>query len=179
MRAPNLRGRVRRARKAPTWRPDARSALGGAAAGASIAYVLGSRRGRARRRAPSSQAAAARRARRKLARVLHRRSAFVRGRARGFVHRLRPSPASDLDDATLVDKIESVVFRDPRIPKGRININAEQGSVFLRGQLESAELIEHLEQAVRAVSGVRAVQSLLHLPGTDAPHPHSGAPAGT
>ncbi|MGZ4334754.1 MAG: BON domain-containing protein [Gaiellaceae bacterium] len=94
---------------------------------------------------------------------------------RGLVHRLRRTRARELDDATLAHKVESVALRDQRIPKGQISINAEQGAVFLRGQVESPELIEELEQAVRAVRGVRSVENLLHLPGTPAPHPRGGA----
>jgi osmotically-inducible protein OsmY len=94
---------------------------------------------------------------------------------RGLVHRLRRSPARELDDVTLAHKVESVVFRDARRPKGQISINAEQGAVFLRGQVESPELIDDLEQAVRAVAGVRSVENLLHLPGTPAPRPRGGA----
>ena len=85
---------------------------------------------------------------------------------RGRVHRLRP-PAKELpDDVTLAHKVESVVFRDRKFPKGRVNINAEQGQVFLRGQLDRPELIHDLEEAVRKVPGVRVVENRLHLPAT-------------
>jgi osmotically-inducible protein OsmY len=74
---------------------------------------------------------------------------------------------------TLVDRVESIVFRDPRFPKGQISINAEQGEVFLRGQVARPELIQDLEEAVRKVPGVRGVENLLHLPGTPAPTSHA------
>lgn len=48
----------------------------------------------------------------------------------------------------LAHKVESVVFRDPKFPKGQISINAEEGEVFLRGQVDRRELIHDLEEAV-------------------------------
>ncbi|MGE5274084.1 MAG: BON domain-containing protein [Verrucomicrobiota bacterium] len=84
------------------------------------------------------------------------------------MHRVRPPAAEPLDDATLAHKVESIVFRSPKFPKGQININAEQGKVFLRGQLDQSELIHDLEEAVRNVPGVRDVDNLVHLPGTPA-----------
>ncbi len=65
---------------------------------------------------------------------------------------------------TLAHKIESILFRDRDVPKGQININAEEGVVFLRGQVDRPELVGELEARVRAVKGVRAVENLLHLP---------------
>jgi hypothetical protein len=80
-----------------------------------------------------------------------------------------PRDTAGLDDATLVDKVESAVFRDPTVPKGRININAERGRVVLRGEVDQPEQISALDAAVRQVPGVTDVENLLHLPGTSAP----------
>jgi osmotically-inducible protein OsmY len=55
------------------------------------------------------------------------------------------------------------------VPKGQINVNAERGVVVLRGQVERPELLEALEARVRNVKGVRAVENLLHLPGSPPP----------
>jgi osmotically-inducible protein OsmY len=79
-----------------------------------------------------------------------------------------------LDDATLAHKVESVLFRITRVPKGQISINAESGTVFLRGQLASEELIREIEESVREIPDVAEVVSLLHVPGTEAPHPRAG-----
>lgn len=73
------------------------------------------------------------------------------------------------DDQTLVDRVESEIFRDRHEVKGKVNINAEEGVVVLRGQLDSQDMIDDLVNAVRDVDGVRNVENLLHLPGTDAP----------
>ncbi len=82
---------------------------------------------------------------------------------------------ADLDDTELVHKVESVVFRDPSLPKGKVSINAENGKIFLRGQVDGPDTIVRVEKAVRDVEGVETVENLLHLPGTPAPHPKGGA----
>ena len=61
-----------------------------------------------------------------------------------------------------MQKVESEVFRDHSIPKGQINVNAENGVVVLRGQVESSDLVEELERRVRKVHGVQGVENLLH-----------------
>ena len=61
-----------------------------------------------------------------------------------------------------MDKVESIVFRKHDVPKGQININAENGVVYLRGQVDRPELVETLEARVRKVRGVKGVENLLH-----------------
>jgi len=80
-----------------------------------------------------------------------------------------PGGTSAVDDATLVDKVESAIFRDPAVPKGRITINAERGRVVLRGEVDQSEQISALDAAARQVPGVKDVENLLHLPGTPTP----------
>jgi BON domain len=114
--------------------------------------------------------AAIRRAGKRLYRGVHVRIAFARGHVHGLVHGLRRVPVRELDDARLVHMVESVLFRDARVPKGRISVNAEGGAVFLRGEVASPDLIEELEGAAGGIGGVRSVENLLHQPGTLAPH---------
>jgi BON domain len=73
------------------------------------------------------------------------------------------------DDVTLTQKVESEIFRDVDVPKGQINVNAENGVVVLRGEVGKPELIRDLEEKTRKVQGVREVENLLHAPGTQAP----------
>jgi osmotically-inducible protein OsmY len=68
-----------------------------------------------------------------------------------------------LDDATLAHKVESVLFRDPHVPKGRININAEHGVVVLRGEVEQPNELRDIERTVKDIDGVQGVRSLLHV----------------
>jgi osmotically-inducible protein OsmY len=77
----------------------------------------------------------------------------------------KPQP----DDVTLARKVESELFRDEDVPKGRININAENGKIVIRGEVDRPEMISELEERVRKVQGVQGVENLLHVPGTPAP----------
>ena len=88
---------------------------------------------------------------------------------------LHAQRVASLDDAELAHKVESIVFRDSGLPKGHVSINAENGRVFLRGEVESPDVVARLERSVRDVEGVRAVENLLHLPDTPAPHARSGS----
>jgi hypothetical protein len=77
----------------------------------------------------------------------------------------KPQP----DDVTLARKVETEIFRGEDVPKGQINVNAENGVVVLRGEVEQRELIKDLEERTRKVQGVKEVENLLHVPGTAAP----------
>ncbi len=81
---------------------------------------------------------------------------------------LREEPKPQPDDVTLARKVESEIFRDADVAKGKININAEDGKVVLRGEVDSPELIEELVGKARKVQGVQDVESLLHTPGEPA-----------
>jgi hypothetical protein len=76
----------------------------------------------------------------------------------------KPQP----NDATLKAKVETEVFRDARVPKGRVDVNAENGVVYLRGEVDSPDLVAELEEATRKVHGVREVENQLHAPGSKA-----------
>jgi osmotically-inducible protein OsmY len=135
------------------------AALGGAA----LAYFMDPQSGRRRRHVTRDRAlSVARQGARRGRKLVH----HVSSDARGYVERARHARggAEELDDATLVDKVESIVFRDRDVPKGEINVNAENGVVFLRGQVDQPDLISSLEARVRKVRGVRDVQNLLHTP---------------
>ena len=69
----------------------------------------------------------------------------------------KPQP----DDVTLARKVETEIFRDAEVPKGKIDVNAENGKVVLRGEVDEPSLIEDLEQRTKKVQGVREVENLL------------------
>lgn len=155
----------------PSRRRPGRSSLAWLAAGAALAYLLDAAHSRRRR---ERVAGALRHGARRLTRETRAAALQSLGRSRRALHRLLPtSPGEPLDDAGLAHKVESVLFRDPHVPKGQISINAERGAVFLRGQVESQELIDDLVASVRKIRDVSEVVNLLHLPGTDAPHAHA------
>jgi osmotically-inducible protein OsmY len=144
----------------------------GVASGVGVGYLLDPDRGRQRR---DRLVAVARRAVRMEVRRGRATALQSVGRAKGAVHHMHPGePGEPLDDVGLAHKVESVLFRDTSVPKGAISINAEDGTVFLRGQVASREQVEHAVEVAGKIPGVARVENLLHLPGTDAPHPHAG-----
>jgi BON domain len=91
----------------------------------------------------------------------------------GFSHRIAhlvPKTTYVTDDETLLQRVESQLFRDRHIPKGKLNISSEHGTVILRGELDNPIEIAHIEERIRRVPGVRSVQNLLHPHGTPAPN---------
>ena len=137
--------------------------ISAAVGGAALAYFLDPQNGRRRRHQTRDQLLSlARQGTKRARKLVHHASADAAGTARRAAHALRRPEDVELDDATLVDKVESIVFRKHDVPKGQININAENGVVFLRGQVEDPGLVETLETRVRKVRGVKDVENLLH-----------------
>ena len=89
--------------------------------------------------------------------------------ARRFGLALWPRGRASVDDVTLAHQVESELVRADKTPKGQISVNAANGVVQLRGEVEQPELIDALAQRARSVRGVREVENLLHLPGDAAP----------
>jgi osmotically-inducible protein OsmY len=143
--------------------------LRGAVLGWLAAYLFDPGQGRRRRAvARDWTLARARRVVRRGERAERYAVSTVTGKAQAVLHR-REAGKPQPDDATLIDKVESIVFRDPAVPKGQISLNAENGVVWLRGEVPEQSMIDTLVARVRGVHGVRGVESLLHLPGQEAP----------
>jgi osmotically-inducible protein OsmY len=139
------------------------------AIGAALAYFFDPQNGRRRRaltrdRAPAFFRSGARRAER-LGRAAQSEAYGVTQKAKHLKEEPKPRP----DDVTLARKVETEIFRDAEVPKGQINVNAENGVVVLRGEVEQPDLIKDLEKKARKIQGVREVENLLHTPGTPAP----------
>jgi hypothetical protein len=90
-------------------------------------------------------------------------SAERRGGLWSKVKSLLPGGGPPSDEA-LADKVRSEVFRPDDAPKGSVNVNVQNGIVYLRGQLEDQKRIEDLVRRARGVEGVEQVESLLHTP---------------
>lgn len=139
-------------------------------AGAGLAYLFDPDRGRRRRSLARERSAAMIRHNGEHLRRLGRRiGAGAYGLSQKLIH-LRSGHKAPPDDVTLTHRVESEIFRDPAMPKGRINVNAEHGVIVLRGELDRPEQIAALEAAARKVAGVRGVENLLHPKGTPAPN---------
>ena len=139
-------------------------ALAGAI-GAALAYFFDPDNGRRRRKIAADKAG-------KLVRKAGQQAQGATAQAQGLKEKAthlseqeKPQP----DDVTLARKVESEIFRDADVPKGQINVNVEDGVVYLRGELEQPDLIDDLGAQARKVQGVRAVENLLHAPGQEAP----------
>jgi osmotically-inducible protein OsmY len=148
----------------------------GAATGALLMYYLDPHAGRRRRALARDRAAhLARVFGRDVPRGIERRGRLLRGRARGLSHEAAElvhlnGHGGIADNETLVARVRSEALRDARVQPGEINIDAYEGCVTLRGQVESEGVIEDLVRAVRHIDGVTAVRSYLHLPGTPPPN---------
>ena len=82
----------------------------------------------------------------------------------------RPTrPKAGMDDVTLTRKVETEIFRVRGVAKGKIDVNAADGVVWLRGEAKTPDLIKRVEARAAAIPEVARVENLLHLPKTPAP----------
>ncbi|HEY7294282.1 MAG TPA: BON domain-containing protein [Dehalococcoidia bacterium] len=145
--------------------------------GALLAYLFDPDAGRHRRSLLRDKSGSwLRRGQRRMGRFGRRTTHTLEGRWGRFT---RPGHSDEAPDpVTLTQRVESELFRDPEVPKGRINVNAENGVIVLRGQLDSPEQIERIVARARRVPGVSDVANLMHLPGTPAPNKEAALRAG-
>jgi BON domain len=130
--------------------------------GAAAAYLLDPERGRARRaRLRAELATTGRDMSRQFQQTSRYVSATAAGKSRGLAASLRSETHEPPNDAELAHRVETELFRDPEVPKGRININAEHGVVVLRGGVDSDAQLRQLEEQARKIEGVREVRNLL------------------
>ncbi len=134
-------------------------------AAAAAAAVLFGGSGRARMRRQQAAGAARHALRRTLRESRHATTELV-----GAFERATHTPSPPADDLTLLDRVESILFEDPTIPKGRINLEVVKGVLYLRGELPGEAEIERVALAAAAVPGVTAITNLLHVTGTPAPN---------
>jgi hypothetical protein len=132
------------------------------------AYLLDPDKGKARRievveRSRHVARTTGRRIRREARYALH----TVRARTE---HLINGGPPDFAEDRTLLDRVESELFVNRSIPRGKLTFEVEGTTVILRGQLDSGDEMHRIEEAVRKVPGVSGVTSLLHMPGTPAPN---------
>jgi hypothetical protein len=161
-------GREAARRRAAILAPTV-AAAGGVAAGAALEYFLDPGAGRRRRHAARDRALSrVRRGNRHALGRVRRAEAHAAGVARRRLN-ARRRHAEPVDDVTLAHRVESQLYRRAGVAKGHINVNAEEGVVFLRGMLDREEDIERAAMAARAIDGVRDVENLMHTPGTPAP----------
>jgi osmotically-inducible protein OsmY len=140
-----------------------RFALAGAI-GAALAYFLDPDNGRRRRKLLGDKTG---KYFRRGARQAQGVGATAQGLKQQATHRSE-EPKPQPDDVTLARKVETEIFRDAEVLKGQINVNAEDGVVYLRGEVQP-DMIEELAAKARKVHGVLGVENLLHAAGQQAP----------
>jgi len=143
--------------------------VAGAAAGAAVTYFLDPQGGARRRREMSDKTLSSVKSNvSTAASQATAQAGKVAGKAQSAARSAMPHHGEDIDDVTLVRKVETEIFRAADAPKGQVSVNAENGVVFLRGEV-SGEWIERLGSEAERVDGVKGVRNLLHEAGTPAP----------
>jgi osmotically-inducible protein OsmY len=93
-----------------------------------------------------------------------RRKAAIK-RLAGLAQKLPSKGAAQPGDEQLARNVETEIFSDADVPKDKINVDAENGKVVLRGEAESPAMIDELVSKARGVQGVEDVESLLQVAG--------------
>lgn len=139
-----------------------------AAIGAALVYFFDRQEGARRRSTARDRVLGFLRSR---SREAARAGQGVAAKAYGAKEKLahRDEEPKEFDDITLANKVRTEIFRDEDAPKGDVNVNVEDGVVYLRGEIQGQEMIEDLVERTRSVQGVQGVENLLHVPGTEAP----------
>jgi osmotically-inducible protein OsmY len=133
--------------------------------GALLAYFFDPDNGRRRRALARDRIPAYFRRMSERAEQASAKAEAVKQKATHLQEEEKPQP----DDVTLARKVETEIFRDADVPKGQINVNAENGKIVLRGEVEKPAMIKDLEKRAKKVQGVDEVENLLHTPETPAP----------
>jgi gas vesicle protein len=158
------RARINGEPNGPGWLGALGIGIVAGATGAAVAFLADPQRGKARRTQLVDQGAATvRHAVRGAERVVRAVTSTAEGKLEALA--LGGSRVAPNDDVTLRDRAESILFRDPKVPKGSINISAERGTLVLRGEVPNARMRNKLAREAEKIEGVWGVENLLHLPG--------------
>jgi osmotically-inducible protein OsmY len=143
--------------------------LTGVAAGAGIMYLFHPDCGRSRRNRLADQAhdKAVSSANTVVAQVNDSLD-HVQNKVTGSVAEALPDEKPE-NDQTLIAKVRSEVLGG-RWGAYTINVDASDGVVTLRGQVDRDEQVSELEEDVAGVTGVEEVRNFLHIPGVPAPN---------
>jgi osmotically-inducible protein OsmY len=134
------------------------------AAGLAAGYFLDPDSGKRRRHVARDRALALiRRGADRIRRETEYRAGQVEGKVEGAKSESEPEkPAAN--DQALAERVKSEIFRPADAPKDSVNVNVENGVVYLRGEVKQPDAIEKLVKEAGAVDGVRGVANLLQTP---------------
>lgn len=96
-----------------------------------------------------------------------RQADYVAGTVEGKVAAAKSKAAPEKpapNDQALAERVKSEIFQPADAPKDAVNINVENGVVYLRGQVRRPDQIRKLVEEAGAVDGVRGVENLLQTP---------------
>jgi osmotically-inducible protein OsmY len=134
------------------------------AAGLAAGYFLDPDSGKRRRHVARDRALALiRRGADRTRREADYRANQVEGRVEAAKSKTAPEKLAPNDQA-LADRVKSEIFQPEDAPKDSVNINVENGVVYLRGEVKRPGQIRQLVKDAGAVDGVRGVENLLHTP---------------
>ena len=71
------------------------------------------------------------------------------------------STGERIDDAAVLTKVKTALINDPVISGMQIDVDVHRGTVVLNGAVDSPSVKQKAEDAVRGVSGVRAIDNRL------------------
>jgi osmotically-inducible protein OsmY len=96
-----------------------------------------------------------------------READYVAGTVEGKVEAAKSKTAPEKpapNDQALAERVKSEIFQPAGTPKESVNINVENGIVYLRGEVKRPDQIRKLVKEAGAVDGVQGVENLLHTP---------------
>jgi BON domain len=91
-----------------------------------------------------------------------RRRHIARDRALALIRKDEEKPVQS--DQALAERVRSEIFQPAGAPKGSVNVNVENGIVYLRGEVKRPDQIRDLVGRASSVDGVVGVENLLHTP---------------
>jgi hypothetical protein len=166
---------ARRARRAaageprgPGWTGATLLAALAGIGGAVVAFLMDPQRGRTRRARLIDQGAATlRRTGRRAEHAVRAAGASASGAMQAIQHATGAGGTGATDDVTLAARAATELFRDPSVPKGSINVNAERGVIVLRGEVKTAAQRDKLGRRAEKIDGAWSVQNLLRVEGEE------------
>jgi osmotically-inducible protein OsmY len=132
------------------------------AAGLAAGYFLDPESGKRRRHVARDRASGLiRRGARKTRREADHVAGTVEGKVEAAKSKRAPEKPAPNDQA-LAERVKSEIFQPADVPKGSVNVNVENGVVYLRGEVKRPDVIKKLVKEAESVDGVRGVENLLH-----------------
>jgi osmotically-inducible protein OsmY len=157
-----VRARVAAARATASRRTGTskKAVAGAGAAGAAGAYFLDPNEGKRRRNVLRDRTLALfRKGSERARREAEYRKSQAEGKVEAAKSMARPEkPAAN--DQQLTERVKSEIFQPADAPKGSVNVNVENGIVYLRGEADESQA-KKLESQARSVDGVKGVESLI------------------